>query len=221
MIELAPSFPRGYCRAGTCYLLQGDAANARRCFEKGLECARSQPEERARAEECERRLREVKEVEEKMNAIQHAFASTNQVLRTIRALLALKDHCPNWRELYVQLIHCYLLVGNTASARIALNRVTPNIDPFLSSTSLGVSLHHRCVGRREAGSVQQRCERRGCGGGRLVGAVACDGGKCAGLSPPHPSLRGRTAVPRRAEILPIIAAVFVSGALASECGEGE
>lgn len=109
--------------------------NARQCFEKGLELSKHQVEERARYEECERRLKEVKEVEEQMNCIQHNFASTNQVLKTIRALLALKDHCPNWRDLYVQLIHCYLLVGNTSSARIALNRVTPNIEPFLSSSS--------------------------------------------------------------------------------------
>ena len=80
MIELAPSFPRGYCRAGTCYLLQGDAANARRCFEKGLECARSQPEERARAEECERRLREVKEVEEKTPQLLQQQAEYQQMV---------------------------------------------------------------------------------------------------------------------------------------------
>ena len=70
-----------------------------------------------------------------MASIDSSFASSASVLKTIRTLLSIKDHCPNWRELYIQLVLCYLHVNDTTSARIVLNRVTPNIDPFLSSNS--------------------------------------------------------------------------------------
>lgn len=70
-----------------------------------------------------------------MASIDSSFTSSASVLKTIRTLLSIKDHCPNWRELYIQLVLCYLHMNDTASARIVLNRVTPNIDPFLSSNS--------------------------------------------------------------------------------------
>lgn len=59
VIELNPGFPRGYTRAGKCYFLQGDVANARKCYEKGAELARQQPGERTRYDECVSMLKEV------------------------------------------------------------------------------------------------------------------------------------------------------------------
>ena len=59
VIELNPGFPRGYTRAGKCYFLQGDVANARKCYEKGAELARQRPGERTRYDECVSMLKEV------------------------------------------------------------------------------------------------------------------------------------------------------------------
>lgn len=119
------------------------------------------------------------------------------------------------------MIHCYLLVGNTASARIALNRVTPNIDPFLSSTS---SAYPFTIAAWDAEKLDLFSNDVSGVDVEVVGLwvqlLVMEGNVQGCLRLIH-RCEEEPRVPRRAEILPIIAAVFVSGALASECGEGE
>lgn len=67
-----------------------------------------------------------------MNALPSTPTSIQDVQTTIRVLLSIKDHCTNWRDLYLRLIRSYLLINDINSASIVLSRVMPNILPAIT-----------------------------------------------------------------------------------------
>lgn len=60
------------------------------------------------------------------------YNSPQEVQSTIRILLSIKENCYGWRDLYLRLIHCYLLLQDVASAEIALSHITPSLLPSLN-----------------------------------------------------------------------------------------
>lgn len=74
------------------------------------------------------------------------YNSPQEVQSTIRILLSIKENCYGWRDLYIRLIQCYLLLQDTASAEIALSHITPSLLPSLNQIQrifLPVNLSNR------------------------------------------------------------------------------
>ena len=141
VIQLNPQFPRGYCRAGKCYFLMGDLANARVMYSKGLELASrsdsrtSTGHEDPRYIECLSMLNQIQEVETALHSLPATLETPDDVRHAIRVYLAVQSKCSCWREMYLTLSRDYLLLNDLASAELLLSRITPQLLPgFHDST---------------------------------------------------------------------------------------
>ena len=74
-------------------------------------------------------------MENRLSSLPATPTSIQEVQTIIRTPLSIKDHCTNWRDLYLRLIHSYLLIHDLNSASIVLSRVMPNLLSALTHSS--------------------------------------------------------------------------------------
>ena len=142
IIQMNLQFPRGFCRAGKCYFLTGDLENARIMYLKGLELASysdshySGGHDDPRFIECLAMLNQIQEVKTSLRSIPEFLRTPDDVRRSINGYLAVQSKCSCWREMYLALSRDYLLLHDTWSAELLLNRISPHMLPCFHDSTI-------------------------------------------------------------------------------------